>query len=191
MVSTMSTTTTYKFLSWNTNGINQQIKRRKVLNFLRNHNIDISFLQESHLTEAEHLKLGKQWQGQIYFSSFSSQARGVVILIKKGVPFYLKHTVRDKGGRYVWVSGFLDNVPISMLNVYGPNQDEPKFFTDLFLNIPCPPTELIIGGDFNLVLDPVMDRSSSTSKALSSAAKALKTELADLNLIDVWRARHI
>lgn len=180
----------HRFLSWNTNGINQPTKRRKVLNFIRKHKVDIAFLQESHLTDAEHCKLGKQWQGQIYYSSFTSQARGVVILLRKGIPFQLEHLERDKGGRYVLVRGFLANKSVTMLNVYGPNQDDADFFVNLFFKINCSPTELIIGGDFNLVLDPNMDRSSSSSKPLSSAAKALKRELTDLNMIDVWRAKH-
>lgn len=180
----------HRFLSWNTNGINQPTKRRKVLNFIRKHKVDIAFLQESHLTDAEHCKLGKQWQGQIYYSSFTSQARGVVILLRKGIPFQLEHLERDKGGRYVLVRGFLANKSVTMLNVYGPNQDDADFFVNLFFKINCSPTELIIRGDFNLVLDLNMDRSSSSSKPLSAAAKALKRELTDLNMIDVWRAKH-
>lgn len=164
----------YRFLSWNTNGINQPTKRRKVLNFIRKHNVDIAFLQESHLNDAEHCKLGKQWQGQIYYSSFTSQARGVAILFRKGVPFQLEYLERDKRGRYVLVRGFLANKPVTMLNVYGPNQDEADFFVNLFFKINCSPAELIIGGDFNLVMDPNMDRSSLPPKPLSSAAKALK-----------------
>lgn len=55
-------------------------------------------MQESHLTDAEHCKLGKQWQGQIYYFSFTSQARGVAILLRKGLLFYLKHVEKDKEG---------------------------------------------------------------------------------------------
>uniref|UniRef100_A0A8P4JZV7 Endonuclease/exonuclease/phosphatase domain-containing protein n=1 Tax=Dicentrarchus labrax TaxID=13489 RepID=A0A8P4JZV7_DICLA len=76
-----------------------------------------------------------------------------------------------------------------MLHVYRPNHDDPNFFVNLFFNITYN-TELIIGGDFNLALDPAKDRSSPTSKSLSSAVKALKKELEDLNLINVWRVRH-
>ena len=54
------------------NGINHPTKRRKVLNFSKKHNVDIVFLQESHLNDAEHCNLGKQWQNQIYYSSFTS-----------------------------------------------------------------------------------------------------------------------
>ncbi len=66
--------------------------------------------------------------------------------------------------------------------VYGPNQDDPNFFVNLFFNITCPPTELIIGGDFKLVLDPVKDRSSPTSKSLSSAGGRRSISLPHANI---------
>ena len=69
------TAVTFKYLTWNTKGINNLLKRRKVLNFLRNHIIDIALLQETHLTEAEHVRLTRQWQGETFYSSFTSQSR--------------------------------------------------------------------------------------------------------------------
>lgn len=93
----------YKFLSWNTNGLNQLAKWRKVLSFLRKHKIDVVYLQESHLTDTEHCKLGKQWQGQIFYSSFTSLARGVAILVRKGIPFQAEQVEKDRGGRYILV----------------------------------------------------------------------------------------
>lgn len=47
----------FKYLTRNTNGMNDSSKRKKVLNFLRNHKIDIALLQETHLTDAEHARL--------------------------------------------------------------------------------------------------------------------------------------
>lgn len=79
------TTVALRYLTWNTNGINELSKHKKVLNFLENHNIDIALLQETHLTDAEHAKLTRQWQGQTFYSSFTSQSRGVAILIGRNV----------------------------------------------------------------------------------------------------------
>lgn len=94
-----------------------------------------------------------------------SDAPGTPPSGRRGLPFHLKHVDKDKEGRYVLVRGFLADEAVTMLSIYGPNQDDPNFFVNLFISITCPPTELIIGGDFNLVLDPAKDRSSPTSKS--------------------------
>lgn len=64
------------------------------------------FLQGTHLTIAEHTKLGCQWMRQVFFSSFSLQARGVVTLISNKAPFQQDRVIED-GGCYVMVKGFL------------------------------------------------------------------------------------
>lgn len=90
----------------NNNGIND-LSKRKVLNFLRNHKIDIALLQETHLTNAEHARLTRQWQGQTFYSSFTSQSRGVAKLIGKNVPLQVDNVEKDKQGRYLILKGSL------------------------------------------------------------------------------------
>ena len=60
----------------------------------------------------------------------------------------------------------------------------------LFFTLTCHASELFIGGDMNLVLDPSKDRSSSNPKTLPQAAKTLKKEIADFKLVDVWSKKH-
>lgn len=66
-----------------------QLKGKKKLTYLKRHNVDIAFIQESHLTDSEHLKLRRDWVGTVLCSFFSSKARGVVLLINKKVNFKL------------------------------------------------------------------------------------------------------
>uniref|UniRef100_A0A1A8AUT3 Reverse transcriptase domain-containing protein n=2 Tax=Nothobranchius furzeri TaxID=105023 RepID=A0A1A8AUT3_NOTFU len=56
----------------------------------------IIFLQETHLLEEEHIKVGRRWQGSLYAASFRSNARGVITLIHKSVPFQVKNVIKDK-----------------------------------------------------------------------------------------------
>lgn len=44
-------------------------------------------LQETHLTDTEHLKLKRDWVGQVFYSSYNSKSRGVAILINKKLNF--------------------------------------------------------------------------------------------------------
>lgn len=76
---------------------------------------------------------------------------------------------------------------ITLVNLYASNLDDPQFFHDLFFNLPNPSVDTYIGGDFNLALDPTLDRSSTKQTTLTRAAKALKAELKSSGLCDIWR----
>lgn len=88
-------------------------------------------------------------------------------LIGKNFTLHVDNVEKDKDGRYLILKGSITGEPITLINAYGPNYDCPQFFQNLFLTLTCPSNELIIGGDFNLVLDPIRDQSSSTSKTLT------------------------
>lgn len=160
------------------------------MTYLKQHRIDIALLQETHLTDAEHVKLKRGGYSQVFYSSFTSRGRGVAILINKSTPFQLTSTTKDKGGRYIIIRGSIYSQPITLVNIYAPNHDDPQFFRDLFFNIASPPNETFIGGDFNLVLDPTLDRSSSRQMVLTQATKALKSELKNFGLCDIWRTQN-
>lgn len=145
------------------------------------------FLQETHLKRTAHVRLRCKWIGQIYHSNFSAKSRGTAILILKGVPFKHNLTMSDEEGRYVIVVGEVFSVPLTLVNVYGPNCDNPEFFKKVFDLIPSiSDTNLIIGGDFNCVLDPYLDK-SSTKIVSSNSSKFLNAYISNSNMFDVWR----
>ena len=81
------------------------------------------------------------------------------------------------------IQGSINTEPITIVNVYGPNHDDPTFYQDIFLKLTCPSSEIIMAGGFNLVLDSSNDISSSNSINLTQVAKMLK----DFGLEDIWR----
>lgn len=90
-----------KYVSLNVKGINNVIKRKKILTWFKKEKTNIALLQETHLSDVEHLKLKREWVGQVYFSSFSSSKRGVAILIHKNTPFVLTKCIKVDQGRFV------------------------------------------------------------------------------------------
>lgn len=180
------------FCSWNVNGINEPVKRGKVLSHLRELQADVIFLQETNLKNEAHGKIRTKWISQVYHSKFSAKARGVAIIIHKNVPFLHKSTIADKEGRYILVIGEIHFTPITLLNIYGPNLDDSEFFRKTFSLIPdTSTTNLIIGGDFNMVLDTYLDRSSTQRVAPSNASNFLNTFIKNTNLFDVWRTLNV
>lgn len=76
------------------------------------------------------------------------------ILIRKTVPFRHVSTLSDPNGHYILVIGYIYSFHVTLLNVYGPNFDDPAFFTKI-INLLSDFTDsyLIVGGDFNCVFD--------------------------------------
>lgn len=139
------------FVSWNLRGMGHLIKKGKVFAHLKSLSADIIFLQETHIIPNGQLRtnrLRENWISQVYQATFSSKARGVAILFRKSIPFRMHSVVSDPVGRYIIVSGFINNFPITCVNVYGSNIDDPAFFRKLFGLIPdTSSTNLVIAGD--------------------------------------------
>ncbi len=89
--------------TWNIRGSNNVVKRKAVLNSLKRAKIQIAFLQETHLNDEEHRKYLREWIGLVYFSSYSSNTKGVIILIHEKLPFAVTDSYKDTDGRVVLV----------------------------------------------------------------------------------------
>uniref|UniRef100_A0A8C4SC52 Reverse transcriptase domain-containing protein n=1 Tax=Erpetoichthys calabaricus TaxID=27687 RepID=A0A8C4SC52_ERPCA len=151
-------------------------------------NAKIVFLQETHLLTKDQFRLQKDWTGQMFHSSFIKKTRGVGILIHRTVPFVASEVVSDPEGRYVMVMGNLYNSKMILINVYAPNVDDKEFMQNLFASIPNVNThKIIMAGDFNCVLNPLLDRTPVTGGTTSNTAKIITQFLNDHNLSDPWR----
>ena len=176
-----------KVITLNVKGINNVVKRQKILSFLKKEKCQIAFLQETHLSELEHKKLKRNCVGQVYYSSYNTKSRGVAILLHKSLPFTLDKVVPDDEGRYVLLSGYLYGEHILLGCVYAPNVFEAPFFSKLLATISSFSINYrIIGGDFNSTINPNVDQ--STPRLNPSRKSARLMELCnDLELFDVWR----
>lgn len=145
------------------------------------------FLQETHTLNEDNIKVARRWKGNIYATSFTSQARGVMTLIHESVSFRVCNIIGDKFGRYLIIHGSLLSLDLNLVNVYGPNSDEPRFFTDLFLTFASLTGEYIIAGDWNCTLDPGKDRSTGTDQTHNKSRSTIHHFIKELHLVDIWR----
>lgn len=69
-------------------------------------------------------------------------------MFRKNIPFIHSSTISDPEGRFLIVSGSLNSVPITLVNVYRSNFDNPLFFQKVFNSIPNFSDNIVIDGDF-------------------------------------------
>ena len=84
--------------------------------------------QIKNLTPSDTHYLTKRWPGQVLHASYNTHARGVVILIHKTIPFKTTRSIQDPLGRFIIVQGNLLSLKLNLINIYGPNEDNPAFF---------------------------------------------------------------
>lgn len=132
-------------------------------------------------------KISSRWPCQVFSSSFTTHARGIIILIHKSIPFELNNKYLDPAGRFVILSGTIISTLVNFVCLYAPNGDDPAFYHDLFLTMSAYNGPFIIGGDFNCVLNPAVDHSNSSVISQQKTSRTIEKYMKDINLVEVWR----
>ena len=76
-----------KIVSFNCNSIGKNPKRRQVLHFLRKKDPDLLVVCDTKIAANIENSVKEEWGGQAFFSSCSSQSRGVALFIKKRLSY--------------------------------------------------------------------------------------------------------
>ena len=95
-----------------------------------------------------------EWGYQAIFSCYSSRIAGVMILFNNNITFRILRTYCGPEGRFIICDMTTNGKQLTLVNLYAPNNDDPNFFTSVFEHLAyfqC--DKVIIGGDYNLVLD--------------------------------------
>lgn len=145
------------------------------------------FLQETHMTTSDTIRIQRRWQGRVFSCCYASNARGVMILVHKTIPLQVEKITKDPAGRFIILQGVLFGGKVNLINVYGPNEDNPIFFRDLFLSISALTGQHILAGDMNCTLNPVKDRSTGADSTHVKSRKLINYFMNDLNMLDIWR----
>lgn len=120
-----------------------------------------------------------------YHSSYKSGwRRGVIILISQKVPFNFISEESDKEETYIVVSGKIDNIVVTICDIYVPPGSDFIFYRKVLDLMICAPG-VICGGDWNLRLNPNMD--ASKNLPLLVTHKKVNNLLTDLGILALWR----
>ena len=184
---------TLKLCSLNVNGLRNRVKRKALMKRVREAGWDIILFQETH-SDANVTSLWKsEWGGQAYFANGDSASRGVAVFFRRGLSFEVIEMHADPMGRYLILHLSFQDKSYWIGNIYAPTQQyELEQISTLnkveeILSHGGGET-ILLGGDFNIQLDPGLDRKNSSYPV---RAAHYRLELLDmmerLELIDIWR----
>ena len=185
----LASASSYKILHFNCNSIGKNPKRGQVLHFLRKKNADILILVDTRLSPEVENEVKAEWGGQIFFSSFSSQSRGVAIFIRKNLPVKVLDSFSDQAGNISSILVEIEDKKILFEGIYGPNTDDPSFYSEnVFKRIQdWNPGFAIYAGDWNIVQNPELDTRGYQNVNNPRARQELISKINELDLIDVFR----
>lgn len=186
-----------KVVSLNVNGIANTIKRKIIFSHLRSTKADICLIQETH-SSGDHSDIWtNEWGGQAFYSHGSTGSRGVAILLDRHFGGKVLSQISDKEGRFLAMDIMIEEQIISVGSIYAPTQDKPRqqleFLEEMedFLS-QLNGVNLMLGGDFNVILDPKADKNQAGPGHYQSelGRNALTSLMDEWSLVDIWRVRN-
>ena len=126
----------------------------------------------------------------------SSNSRGVAVLMKKGVGVTVHSEIIDPQGRFIVLKvEFNDNIYV-LINVYAPNKDKDivTFLEALRTTLQTENLDaeenLIVGGDFNCPINPILDKKGGSLLPRKSVIASISCFQEDLDLVNIWRIKN-
>ena len=161
--------------------------RKKLFKFLKNTEGNVFLLQEMYSTPEDKQEWELQWNEKIFFQHGDRCSKGVAILLNKCRELDVKVLYKDQEGRIIIIELESEQYQFAIANIYAPNIDNPAFFVQTFTEIEkSDMADKIIGRDFNLTLNPEVDRKNCKEAHKQSRQKVLDY-MQTGNMCDVWR----
>ena len=178
-----------QFASLNVRGIGEVNKRKEMYNFFREQKLDVIAIQETHSTEGMEKDWAAQWGNKVYFSNGTSNKGGVMVLINNE-DVETEKLYADNEGRILMIKINYRNLALLLVNIYAPNQDDPQFFVQMFEEIvKTEIAEVVLMGDYNMVMDPKLDRIDAKRYSPQSF-KVIENIAEEMDLLDIWRIKN-
>lgn len=175
-----------KIISLNARGLNIPERLSQLLHVMHRNKADIIFIQETHFRTDAIPKLQNHYYPTAFHATTpTSKSKGVSILLAKNCPFQLAGTLADEEGRYLFLKGSLLGRKITLANIYAPNSHQVTTFRTITTTLSVfQEGMLILGGDFNVPLDPLHDTSTGTTSLTYATLRTIKSQLQTLLIYD-------
>ena len=116
----------------------------------------------------------------LFCSHGTNNARGVAILIRNNFDCKVEESVIDTNSRFIILRVLLSGEPALLVNIYGPNRDNElvAFYRSILQTIVNKKFDeienIIMGGDFNCPLNPVIDKRGGNLTPRQSVINAIE-----------------
>lgn len=178
-------------VSFNVNGLRNELKRRSIFNLLKYDNNHIILLQETHSMVKDEQVWSNEWGSKIYFAHGTNFSRGVMVMFHRNFPVIVEDLRYDKQGRYIILDLKIGEIKFILSNVYGPNEDDEDFFIRWFQVLESRDnSSMLLAGDFNCSLDPEYDLFNNNGLNHTRKRITLQESLDVCELVDIWRIRN-
>ena len=186
------------FLSNNVKGLQEEVKRTKVLQYLKNcvHSNGFVFLQETHSSITDEKKWNDEFPGQLFFAHGKTNSCGVAIGYLGSKPFNMLNPINDVNGRILILDVKVGDEIFVLANIYKPNNEAEQLLTlSEFCNFlnkidDIKNKKIILGGDFNAYFDSKLDASGGKPTIKKQTIAKLIEILETFDLCDIWRIRN-
>lgn len=178
--------------SYNIRGLNSASKRSQVLYSLHKQKVGVIFFQETHF-RSDHIPNLQNKYYTTWFHDFYgySKSRGVSIAIHRTIPYQVIEEWRNRDGRAILLKLIIYGKKYTLINLYLPNQNQIKVGLQLISQLLGKAEGIVIvGGDFNFVMDSAIDTTTPTTAQGSKDKKKFKELLTKCQLVDIWRLMH-
>ena len=180
-----------KVLSANCQGLGSKEKRTDVLSYFKEQNASIICLQDTHWVEKDIKNLRTLWGNELYISAGKTNSRGVAILLNSNFEYTVVDCKSDKNGNYLNLHLKLTTMTLNLINVYGPNNDDPNFYKDIESLIDEENFDYnLICGDLNLTLNPEFDSYNYKHLNNPRARQSVLNMISGNDLCDIYRHLH-
>ena len=176
--------------TFNVKGLNDSSKRQQSYHWLKLNKYSICLLQEIHCQEQTYDIWKKEWGGDIFLSGNSSSSVGVGILVNTNLTYTFKEYNNIIEGRMQTLKLLIKEKEYIILNIYAPNNaaDNYNFLTKIEEFVISNDSEtIIIGGDFNTVIDSDIDKKNGNLNNNKRNRAKINNILENNDINDIWR----
>lgn len=181
-----------KLLTLNVNGIAEQHKRNLVFAYLKTLNFDIVYLQETHsASNGDSIKWTEEWGGRAVWNHGSHRSRGAAVLFNPRLQINIEELNMDNEGRIVALKTRIEEKELNIVNIYAPTVpvERKRFFQELWKYL-TGVDNIILGGDFNCIPDPKVDKIGGDPNSGTVGMAELQTLTSLLQITDIWRDKN-
>ncbi len=153
-----------KFSTFNARSLNDKTKILFIYDFITKYNVDVFFIQETHIHEMETVTFFKKTfvLYDIFITLTEGSSKGVAFCVKKDVGIVINSEFFDEENRIYGLEISVSNDKYCLVNIYSPNSvTYQNDFIESLHNLLLTKKNIIIGGDFNFEEDRLHEKNNN------------------------------